>query len=293
MGDPTIGAIGVVGAGTMGTGIAITCVRAGFATTLTDASPDALAAAQASVQAFFDRSVAKGKLTEAERDAAIGRLTTATSIDGLAGCEAVIEAVFEDVAVKRSVFAAANRACGPEVLLVTNTSTLSVTSIAGGAQRPDRVVGMHFCIPAPLMPLVEVVDGLLTSAESHAAAMELSRALGKTPVAVKDTPGFIVNRFLIPFENDCIRALERGVASVEDIDRAVRLGLGYPMGPFTLLDTVGLDVHRAVSMSLYRQLHDRRFAPPPRVDQMIDAGLLGRKTGRGFYTYDGTGAFGT
>ena len=175
---------------------------------------------------------------------------------------------------------------------MTNTSTLSVTAISAGAVRPDRLVGMHFCNPAPLMHLIEVVDGMLTSATTHALALELARALGKTAVEVKDTPGFIVNRLLIPFENACIRELEHGAATVEDIDRAVRFGLGYPMGPFQLLDTVGLDVHRAVSLSMFEQLRDPVFAPPPLVDQMIAVGHLGRKTGRGFYQYDEPGMFG-
>lgn len=286
-------AVGVVGAGTMGTGIAITAARAGFATVLTDASAPQLERAVASARAFLDKSVRRGKLTEAGRDEVLGRLTTAPTLDGLAGCGAVVEAIAEDVQAKRDLFGAVAKVCADDVLLVTNTSTLSVTMIAAGAPRPERVVGLHFCNPAPLMPLVEVVDGMRTSAETHAEALRLTADLGKTAVEVKDTPGFIVNRLLIPWENDCIRALERGVATVEDIDRAVRFGLGYPMGPFTLLDTVGLDLHRAVSLSLYHQLRDPRFAPPPLVDRMIAAGRLGRKSGRGFYEYEAAGLFGT
>ncbi|MDG4834329.1 3-hydroxyacyl-CoA dehydrogenase family protein [Solwaraspora sp. WMMD1047] len=287
------GPVGVVGAGTMGTGIAITAVRAGIPTVLTDVSETQLRAGADSVAAFLNKSVARGKLTAQDRAAALDRLTTAPTFDGLADCAVVIEAIAEDVAAKQELFATLGKTVGDEVLLVTNTSTLSVTAIAAGAARPENVVGMHFCNPAPLMPLVEVVDGMRTSAETHAAALRLTAALGKTAVVIKDTPGFIVNRLLIPFENDCIRALERGVATVADIDRAVRFGLGYPMGPFTLLDTVGLDLHRAVSLSLYHQLRDPRFAPPPLVDRMIAAGRLGRKTGHGFYEYESAGLFGT
>jgi 3-hydroxybutyryl-CoA dehydrogenase len=174
----------------------------------------------------------------------------------------------------------------------TNTSTLSVTAIAAGSARPERVVGTHYCNPAPLMKLVEVARARQTGDDAYERTLRFLDSLGKTCVACQDTPGFLVNRFLIPFENDCIRALEAGVAPAASIDRAVELGLRYPMGPFRLLDIVGLDIHRVVSLALYEQLRDPRFAPPPLVDRMIAAGELGRKTGRGFYTYDKAGMFG-
>lgn len=284
--------IGIVGAGTMGTGIAITTVRAGFPTVLSDSRSEQLPVARGNVEGFLEQGVRRGKATPAERDAALNRLTTADDFARLEECDVVIEAISEDLGAKQGLLGRLDDLVPDQTVYVTNTSTLSVTSISAGAARPDRVVGMHFCNPAPLMPLIEVVDGLLTSESTHALALDLTRALGKTAVEVKDTPGFIVNRLLIPFENGCIRQLEQGAASVEDIDRAVRFGLGYPMGPFELLDTVGLDVHRAVSLSLFEQLRDPEFAPPPLVDQMIAVGHLGRKTGRGFYTYDQPGMFG-
>ncbi|HKZ26084.1 MAG TPA: 3-hydroxyacyl-CoA dehydrogenase family protein [Acidimicrobiia bacterium] len=281
-----------MGAGTMGTGIAITAIRAGFATMLADAVPAQLPVALDHVDRFLGQSVQRGKLTAVDRDAALDRLSLAHDFERLADCDIVIESISEDLHAKQELFRGLGECVPQETVYVTNTSTLSVTAISAGAVRPDRLVGMHFCNPAPLMHLIEVVDGMLTSATTHALALELARALGKTAVEVKDTPGFIVNRLLIPFENACIRELEHGAATVEDIDRAVRFGLGYPMGPFQLLDTVGLDVHRAVSLSMFEQLRDPVFAPPPLVDQMIAVGHLGRKTGRGFYQYDEPGMFG-
>ena len=292
MSDLTNSRIGIVGAGTMGTGIAITAIRAGFATMLADAVPAQLPVALDHVDRFLGQSVQRGKLTAVDRDAALDRLSLAHDFERLADCDIVIESISEDLHAKQELFRGLGECVPQETVYVTNTSTLSVTAISAGAVRPDRLVGMHFCNPAPLMHLIEVVDGMLTSATTHALALELARALGKTAVEVKDTPGFIVNRLLIPFENACIRELAHGAATVEDIDRAVRFGLGYPMGPFQLLDTVGLDVHRAVSLSMFEQLRDPVFAPPPLVDQMIAVGHLGRKTGRGFYQYDEPGMFG-
>jgi len=288
--DPVVG---VVGAGTMGSGIAITVARAGFRTIVVDQLDDQLATSRDQIAAFFDRSVAKGKLSTDERDAALERITHDTSLAPLAAADVVIEAVFERLDVKHALLGELDAVCPPATVYVTNTSTLSVTQIAAGTAHPERVVGMHFCNPAPLMPLIEVVRGLDTDDTTHDLAMDLSVRLGKQPISVGDTPGFIVNRFLLPYENDCIRALEAGLGSVEDLDQGLVLGLGYPMGPFTLLDIVGLDTHRAVSMSIYEQLKDPRFAPPPLVDRMIAAGRLGRKAGRGFYTYDTAGMFGT
>lgn len=290
--EETCRKLGVVGTGTMGTGIGITAARAGIETVMHDAEASRVDLARDHVVAFFDASVQRGKLDPDQRDAALNQLQTSTDVEALHDCDAVVEAVYEEVEVKAQLWSMLDDICEESALFVTNTSTLPVTAIAAGSRRPDRVVGMHFCNPAPLMPLIEVVDGLLTSDQTHARAMSLTTQLGKTAVEVQDTPGFIVNRFLIPFENDCIRALERGVATVEDIDRAVCAGLGYPMGPFTLLDIVGLDLHREVSMRLYEQLREPRFAPPPLVDRMIAAGHLGRKSGQGFYTYDEPGMFG-
>ena len=210
----------------------------------------------------------------------------------LAECSLVIEAVFEDLQVKKDLFAQVNEVCPEETILASNTSTLSITSIAAGSGRPDRVIGLHFCLPAQVMKLVEVTRGLQTSDETYARAMELGKAMGQVMVTTKDTPGFILNYFIVAFNNACIRALEDNLASVEDIDKAVKLGLGYPMGPFELLDYIGMDTHRLVSLALYNQVKDERFWPPSLVQKMVDAGHLGRKTGRGFYQYQEAGMFG-
>lgn len=276
----------------MGSGIAITALVAGHDVTLIDLHPDALERGLAHVERFLHRSVELDKLDAADGEAARGRLRVDASLKAAGGSDVVIEAVFEDVDVKRELFGRLDDICGRDALFHTNTSTLSVTVIAGGSRYPERVVGTHYCNPAPLMKLVEVAPGLRSGEKERRRTHEYIEGLGKTPLETKDTPGFIVNRFLIPFENDCIRELEAGLGDAATIDSAVQLGLGYPMGPFTLLDIVGLDVHRAVSMSLYRQLRDPRFAPPPLVERMIAAGHLGRKTGRGFYTYDDQRQFG-
>lgn len=285
-------ALAVLGAGTMGSGIAVVALRAGFETWVCETDADHLAAGLERVRTFLDGSVRRGKIDAAERDGWLARLRGTTRLEDLGRCRYIIEAVYEDVALKRELFRRLHEVATPESLFLTNTSTLSVTSIAAGTGHEDRVVGMHFCNPAPLMALVEISPGLRTSPAALAEAKVLAARLGKTYVLTHDTPGFILNYLLIPFENDCIRALEEGLASVEAIDRAVKLGLGYPMGTFELLDTVGLDVHYAVCMRLYEQLHDPRFAPPPLVRRMVDANLLGRKTGQGFYRYDKGGVFG-
>lgn len=284
--------VAVVGAGTMGSGIAITALRAGAPTVLFDAHADALEPAKQRIAAFLARGVERGKSTPEEAEAALGRLTLVSDLDAVGEADVVIEAVFEDLDIKQRLLSALDAICRDDAIFATNTSTLSVTRIAAGSSDPQRVVGMHFCNPAPLMPLVEVVQGYLTDRETLERATGFVRWLGKQEVVVDDVPGFIVNRFLVPFENDCIRMLEAGHATVEEIDRMVTAGLGHPMGPFTLLDTVGLDIHKAVSMSLYEQLRDPRFAVPPLVERMIAAGHLGRKTGRGFYTYERSGMFG-
>lgn len=285
--------VGVLGAGTMGAGIATVMARAGHRTIVRELTAERVTAGLEQVRRFLDRSVERGKLGAAERDVALSGLSGTTDLAGLAECEVVVEAVFEDTGLKARLFGELDEICKPETLFHTNTSTLSVTAIAAGSRRPDRVVGTHYCNPAPLMKLVEVARARQTSEDAYRRTLSFLAGLGKRTVTTADSPGFIVNRFLIPFENDCIRALSSGLGTVESIDLAVTKGLGYPMGTFTLLDIVGLDVHRAVSMSLYLQLRDPRLAPPPLVDQMIAAGHLGRKTGRGFYVYDEPRMFGT
>ena len=288
----TVRRVGVVGAGTMGSGIAIVTARAGIETVVREVSPERVEEGRQRVAAFFDGGVRRGKLSPAEKDEHLGRFRWVTQDADLADCDVVVEAIWENLDAKKELFARLDDVGRPETIFVSNTSTLSITAMAAGSGRPDRVVGMHFCNPAPLMKLIEVSRALQTSDETYRRAMAFGEQIGKVLVSTKDTPGFIVNLFLIPFENDCIRALEAGLGTVEDIDKAIKLGLGYPMGTFELLDVVGLDIHYEVSMSLYRELHDHRFAPPPLVGKMIEAGYLGRKTGRGFYTYEGTGVFG-
>lgn len=277
--------VGVLGAGTMGSGIAITVARARHEVIMRDVSQDRVEGGLAQVKKFLDRSVERGRLSAERRDEAVSNTSGTTELEALAGCDVVIEAIFEDEALKAEAFGQLDEICGPETLFHTNTSTLSVTGIAAGSTHPERVVGTHYANPAPLVDLVEVTRGRLTSDEALRRSVEFVEGLGKRVVVTKDTPGFILNYFLVPFENDCIRALEAGMGTVESIDKAVTLGLGYPMGTFTLLDIIGLDVHKAVSVSLYEQLRDPRFAPPPLVDRMISANHLGRKTGKGFYEY--------
>lgn len=285
--------VAVAGAGTMGSGIAVVAARAGHRTILHDIDDTRVARGLDTVRSFLDNSAKKGKLSREQADTAIGNVTGTTDLAALAGADVVTEAIYENLAAKQRLLSDLDDIVRPDTLLHTNTSTLPVTAIAAGSRLPGRVVGTHYCNPAPLMKLVEVARGEHTAAEAYQRTLEFLAAVGKTTVTTKDRPGFIVNRFLIPWENNVIRALEAGVGTVESIDRAVTLGLGHPMGPFRLLDIVGMDVHKEVAMRLYEQLRDPRFAPPPLVDRMIAAGDLGRKTGRGFYTYEGSSLFGS
>ncbi|SDY61540.1 3-hydroxyacyl-CoA dehydrogenase [Modestobacter sp. DSM 44400] len=284
--------VAVLGAGTMGAGIALVAARGGHRTLLRDVSDETVQRGLDTVASFLRRSQSLGKLTQEQADAAIANLSGTTDLQDVAPADVVIEAVFEDLELKKSLLAELDDVVSRDTLFHTNTSTLSVTSIASGSRHPERVVGTHYCNPAQLMKLVEVAEGRHTAAEATRRSLEFLDSVGKTTVITKDRPGFILNRFLIPWENNCIRALEAGLGTVESIDRAVVGALRHPMGPFQLLDVVGLDVHKAVSMRLYEQLREPRFAPPPLVDRMIAAGDLGRKTGRGFYTYDSTRSFG-
>lgn len=284
---------GVVGCGTMGAGIAICMAQSGLTTVVYEMSPENLQNGLDRISSFFEGSVKRGKMAPDKKEACLSRVQATTDMQDLADCEVVVEAVYEDVKIKNDLFRQLNEICGTDTIFVSNTSTLSITSIASGCGRADRVIGIHFCNPAPLMKLVEISYGLETSEDTYNKAVDFSKYLNKVVVTTKDTPGFILNLLLVPFENDCIRALEQGISTVEDIDLALKHGLGYPMGTFELLDNVGLDIHYAVSMSLYNELKDKRFAPPPLVKKMIDAGHLGKKTGKGFYEYNRTGMFGT
>ncbi|HYH42580.1 MAG TPA: 3-hydroxyacyl-CoA dehydrogenase family protein [Burkholderiales bacterium] len=284
--------VGVAGSGTMGAGIAIVAARAGFRTIVFDANPQALERGRVQTEGFFAKSVERKKLTPEEVVKIMGGLSSTTDIAALAECDIVVEAVFESLEVKHAVCAAIDKVCPPHTIFASNTSTLSITEIAAGSGRNDRFVGMHFCLPAQLMKLVEMSPGLRTSPASFDAAWNFCKALGQIPVKTKDNPGFILNYFLVPFNNDAIRLVEAGVAAPADIDRAVKAALGYPMGPLELLDLVGLDTHLLVAEALYASTHEPRAAPPALVKRMIAAGQLGRKTGQGFYSYRGNAMFG-
>ena len=285
--------VAVLGAGTMGSGIATVMARAGHRTILFDVNESNLQRGVDTVHGFFDKSVSLGKLAADDGQAAKDSLVGSADLADLAPCDVVVEAVFEDLELKKDLWGRLDDVVSERALFHTNTSTLSVTGIASGSRHAERVVGTHYCNPAPLMKLVEVADGRHTATWAHEATLEFLAGLGKTSVVTKDRPGFIVNRFLIPWENDCIRALEAGLGTIESIDRAVPGALGHPMGPFRLLDIIGMDIHQQVATRLYEQLRDPRFFPPPMVERMVAAGDLGRKTGRGFYTYDDNRLFGT
>jgi 3-hydroxybutyryl-CoA dehydrogenase len=277
--------IGVAGAGLMGSGIAQAAAVAGFNTVVRDVSETALARGQAAVRSSLDRLVDKGKLEAAVRQAALTRLAWTTDFAPLGGCELVIEAVPEDAALKRAVWQELDGRCPPGTIFASNTSSLSITELATATRRPERFIGLHFFNPVPLMPLVEVVRGLTTSAETFDAAVAFVRRLGKEPIVARDRSGFIVNRLLVPYLLDAVRALEEGAGSVPDIDRGMQLGCGHPMGPFTLLDLVGLDTVLSIGEILFQEYREARFAPPGLLRRMVAAGFHGRKSGRGFYDY--------
>jgi 3-hydroxybutyryl-CoA dehydrogenase len=291
--DREVRNVAVLGAGTMGSGIAVVAARAGWRTTIYDIDAASVDRGLATARRFLAKSGELGKLTPEQAEQATANLSGASKLSDLADSDVVIEAVFEDLDVKKSLLSELDNVIAPDALIHTNTSTLSVTGIASGSRHPERVVGTHYCNPAPMMTLVEVAVSPRTSPESLARTRQFLAQAGKTTVLTKDRPGFIVNRFLIPWENNCIRALEAGIGTAESIDAAVTGALGHPMGPFRLLDIVGMDIHHQVASRLYEQLHDARFAPPPLIDRMIAAGDLGRKTGRGFYDYGGTALFGS
>jgi 3-hydroxybutyryl-CoA dehydrogenase len=277
--------VGVVGLGAMGAGIAQLCVEAGVDTVGREVIAELGEAARDRIGHFLTRKVEKGQLEQVARDEAVARLTLTTGLADLADCDLVIEAIVEELAPKRELFAELDRICRPDAVLATNTSALSVTEIAAATARPERVVGMHFFNPAPLMPLVEIVRAELTGDEPFEAAYAFGERIGKTPIRCNDTPGFVVNRVLIPLLNDCLRVLDEARVTPEDLDKGMVNGAGWPMGPCALVDLVGIDVHVHASEALYEKLREPRMAPPPRLVAMRNAGLLGRKSGRGFYTY--------
>jgi 3-hydroxybutyryl-CoA dehydrogenase len=281
-----ISRVGVVGLGTMGAGIAQVCLQAGLEVVGREVEPELGERAKARIDHYLTRGVEKERLSQADKDAALDRLTLVTDLADLAECGLVIEAAFEDLEVKRGLFAELEGAVASDAILATNTSALSVTQIAESTQRPERVVGMHFFNPAPVLPLVEVIRTTHTSDEVFDTAYAFAQRIGKEPVACNDTPGFIVNRILIPLLNDCVRVLDEARVRPEDIDRAMRFGANWPIGPCALIDLIGVDVHVHASEALHGALGEERMAPPQRLLEMQEAGQLGRKTGRGFYKYD-------
>ena len=278
--------IGVLGAGTMGAGIAQVAAQAGFDTLLYDVSQEFIDRGLGRIRAFLEGSRKRGKLSAEQEQQIFSRLRGTLKLEDCAGCNLVVEAVPEQIELKRKIFKTLDAACGADTLLATNTSSFSVTVIAAAAERRERVLGLHFFNPPPLMALVEVVQGEQTSAATMATATEIVRRMGKTPVAAKDTPGFIVNRIARSFYNEALRMLSEGQADVETIDRVMKGAGGFPMGPFELMDLIGIDINFAATQSLYESFfHDPRFRPSPIQQRMVHAGNLGRKTGRGFYTY--------
>jgi 3-hydroxybutyryl-CoA dehydrogenase len=278
--------VGVVGLGAMGSGIAQLAIEAGYDVVGREVTAELGETARGRIAHFLQRKVDKERLTAEERQAALDRLQLTTELDTFSDCDLVVEAIVEDLAAKLTLFSVLEGIVRADTILATNTSALSVTEIASAVSTPERVVGMHFFNPAPLMPLVEIVRAELSSDEAVETAFAVGERLGKKPIRCHDTPGFVVNRVLIPLLNDCLRVLDEARVSPEDLDTAMTAGAGWPMGPCTLVDLVGIDVHVHASDALYEKLREPRMAPPPRIVAMRNAGLLGRKSGRGFYVYD-------
>jgi 3-hydroxybutyryl-CoA dehydrogenase len=278
--------VGVVGLGTMGAGIAQVCAQAGVETVGREVSEELAERARERIAHYLGRGVEKGRLTPEERDAALARLRTTTELADLAGCDLVVEAVVEEHDAKRQLFRELEGVVAPEAVLATNTSALSVTEIASATKRPQRVVGLHFFNPAPVLPLVEVVRTEAASEDAVETAYAFAERIGKRPVRCADTPGFVVNRILIPLLNDCVRVLDEAGVTPEDLDTAMTAGLNWPIGPCALIDLIGIDVHVHASEALHSALGEARMEPPPRLVEMRDAGRLGRKSGRGFFVYD-------
>ena len=278
--------IGVIGAGTMGRGIAQVCAASGFDVVMSDISADAVAAGLAAIEKQLARAVEKERMSAAEKDAVLSRIETVIGIEAMAGADVCIEAATENPEVKLELFRSLEAVCREDTILASNTSSISLTKIAGACARPERVIGMHFFNPVPLMKLVELIRALQTSDATFEAAQSLAAHLGKTAVAVADSPGFVVNRMLVPMINEAVYALAEGLASAEEIDLAMKLGLSHPIGPLALADLIGIDVCLDVMDVMYREFSDSKYRPCPLLRKMVDAGRLGRKSGRGFYEYE-------
>jgi len=277
--------VGVIGAGTMGNGIAQVFTQSGFAVTLVDVAQPMLDRARTAIEKSLAKFVEKGRMSAADRDAAMGRLTTSTGLDRLAGADYIVEAIVENAEAKRELFASLDTLTQPGVILASNTSSISITLLGAATRKPDKVLGMHFMNPVPLMALVELIRGQATSAESMKIASDLAVRLGKNPVEAADYPGFIANRILMPMINEAIFAVMEGVGTPEAIDAVMKGGMNHPMGPLTLADFIGLDVCLAILEVLHTGLGDPKYRACPLLRRMVAAGHLGRKSGRGFYTY--------
>jgi 3-hydroxybutyryl-CoA dehydrogenase len=282
----TINKVGVVGSGQMGSGIAQVFAVNGFEVVLHDVMPSMLDKARAGIEGSLAKFVEKGKLEASAREAAIGRLHYSQSVQDLAGCDLVIEAIVENLEVKQNLFGELAKICGEQTILATNTSSLPITQLAAVVTRPERFIGMHFMNPVPIMQLVEIIRGLKTDEDTYQTVFELAKKLGKTPVTVNDAAGFVSNRILLPMINDAVFALHEGVASAEDIDTVMKLGMNHPMGPLTLADFIGLDTCLSIMEVLHAELGDDKYRPCPLLRKYVRAGLLGRKSGEGFFKYD-------
>jgi 3-hydroxybutyryl-CoA dehydrogenase len=277
--------VGVLGGGLMGSGIAQVAAQSGFPTKVREISDAIGQRAKSAIEKQLNKAIERGKLTAEQRDEALGRLSFTTDVSGLKDCDIVIEAIVEDLEAKNAMWKAIDALCPEHTIFASNTSSLTIAAMAAATARPDRVVGLHFFNPVPVMRLVEVVKTVTTSADTFCKTFEFAKQLGKEPIAAKDNSGFVVNLLLVPYLIDAINALEHGVASVEDIDKGMMLGTGYPMGPFTLLDFVGLDTTYKIAEIMFNEYREKRYAPPPLLKRMVLAGMYGRKSGKGFYDY--------
>jgi 3-hydroxybutyryl-CoA dehydrogenase len=281
----SIKTVGVLGCGLMGAGIAQVCAQAGYRTVVREVEEPLLRKGLARIEKFLADGVTRGKVTATARDAALANLAGTTSFDEFRDCDLVIEAIVENVDEKRKAYAALDAIVGEQAIFCSNTSSLCITELAAATKRPDRFGGLHFFNPVPLMKLVEVVRGLTTADETYRALFAFAQSLGKEPITAPDRPGFIVNRLLVPYLLDAVRAYENGLGTIEDIDKGMTLGCGHPMGPFTLLDFVGLDTTYYIANIMFEEFREPAYAPPPLLKRMVLAGRLGKKSGRGFYQY--------
>ncbi len=277
--------VGVLGCGLMGSGIAQVCAASGYKTIVRELDETFLNKGLGRIKTFLDQGVAKGKVTAEARDTTLGNLSGTAALDGLKACDLIIEAIIENLEEKRRTYTALEKIVQDHAIFVSNTSSLCITELAAATTRPDRFAGLHFFNPVPLMKLVEVIRALTTSDETYQAVFAFAQSLGKEPITAPDRPGFIVNRLLVPYLLDAIRAYENGLGTLEDIDKGMKLGCGYPMGPFTLLDFVGLDTTYYIANIMFEEFREPAYAPPPLLKRMVLAGRMGRKSGRGFYNY--------